>query len=175
MAMKRGHTVADYRERIARLRAARPDVRISSDFIIGFPGETESDFENTMQLIEDIRFDQSFSFVYSPRPGTPAASLTDDTPQAVKHARLQRLQQVNESHAQAIGRAMVGTTQPVLVEGPARKGGAQWCGRASDNRVVNFDAPAGIRPGDLLDILITDAMHFTLKGRVVADPATRAA
>ncbi len=174
MAMKRGHSVADYRERIARLRAARPDVRISSDFIVGFPGETERDFEHTMQLIEDIRFDQSFSFVYSARPGTPAASLPDDTPQRVKLARLRRLQQVNESHAQAIGRAMVGTTQPVLVEGPARKGGAQWCGRASDNRVVNFDAPAGIRPGDLLDILITDAMHFTLKG-VVAGAATRAA
>ena len=174
-AMKRGHTVADYRERIARLRAARPDVHVSSDFIIGFPGETERDFEDTLRLIEDIRFDQSFSFVYSARPGTPAAALADDTPQQVKRARLQRLQQLNESHAQAIGRAMVGTMQPVLVEGPARKGGAQWCGRASDNRVVNFDAPAGIRRGDLLDIEITDAMHFTLKGRVATDPATRAA
>lgn len=174
-AMKRGHTVADYRERIARLRAARPDVHVSSDFIIGFPGETERDFEDTLRLIEEIRFDQSFSFVYSARPGTPAAALADDTPQQVKRARLQRLQQLNESHAQAIGRAMVGTVQPVLIEGPARKGGAQWCGRASDNRVVNFDAPAGIRRGDLLDIEITDAMHFTLKGRVATDPATRAA
>jgi tRNA-2-methylthio-N6-dimethylallyladenosine synthase len=174
LAMKRGHTISEYRERIARLRAARPDIAISSDFIVGFPGETEADFEQTIRLIEEIRFDQSYSFVYSARPGTPAALLSDDTPADLKLKRLQRLQQINESHGQSFSRAMVGTVQRVLVEGPARKGAGQWCGRTSNNRMVNFDAPAGTA-GSLLDVEITDAMHFSLRGRLIRQPGARAA
>ncbi len=175
LAMKRGHTIADYKARIARLRAVRPDVCISSDFIVGFPGETDTDSEDTIRLVEEIRFDQSYSFVYSARPGTPAAALADGTPHDVKLARLQRLQQLNESHGQSLSRAMIGSVQRVLVEGPARKGGGQWCGRTSNNRVVNFDAPATIAAGDLADVEITEAMHFTLRGRIPGWPQTRAA
>ena len=137
-AMKRNHTILEYKTKLRKLRDVRPDISITTDFIIGFPGETEADFEATMQLIEELHFDSSFSFVYSARPGTPAAEYPDDTPENVKLARLQRLQQLNNTHAAAISRQMVGTVQRVLVEGPARKDVREFCGRTENNRVVNF-------------------------------------
>jgi tRNA-2-methylthio-N6-dimethylallyladenosine synthase len=164
-AMKRGYTVLEYKSIIRRLRAARPDVSITSDFIVGFPGETEQDFERTMALIEDVGFDGSFSFVYSPRPGTPAADLADDTPQATKLARLQRLQAATDGHARRISEAMVGTTQRVLVEGPSRKDPNELSGRTENNRVVNFSgAPRLV--GHLVDLAITSALPHSLRGEL---------
>ena len=164
-AMKRGYTVLEYKSIIRRLRAARPDVSITSDFIVGFPGETEQDFERTMALIEDVGFDGSFSFVYSPRPGTPAADLADDTPQATKLARLQRLQAATDGHARRISEAMVGTTQRVLVEGPSRKDPDELAGRTENNRVVNFSgAPRLV--GHLVDLAITSALPHSLRGEL---------
>ena len=139
--MKRGHTAFEYKQKIRRLREIRPDISMSSDFIIGFPGETEADFEHTMKLIAEIDFDHSFSFIYSQRPGTPAADLPDDVPHAVKQERLQRLQQAINSNAQRFSRQMVGTVQRVLVDRPARKNPEQVSGRTENNRVVNFDGP----------------------------------
>jgi tRNA-2-methylthio-N6-dimethylallyladenosine synthase len=164
-AMKRGYTVLEYKSIIRRLRAARPDVSITSDFIVGFPGETEQDFERTMALIEDVGFDGSFSFVYSPRPGTPAADLADDTPQATKLARLQRLQAATDAHARRISEAMVGTTQRVLVEGPSRKDPNELSGRTENNRVVNF-AGAPRLVGHLVDLAITSALPHSLRGEL---------
>jgi tRNA-2-methylthio-N6-dimethylallyladenosine synthase len=164
-AMKRGYSVLEYKSIIRRLRAARPDVSISSDFIVGFPGETEQDFERTMALIEDVGFDASFSFLYSPRPGTPAADLSDDTPAPVKLARLQRLQATIDANARAISQSMVGTVQRVLVEGPSRKDPAELAGRTGNNRVVNFaGAPRLI--GELIDLHITSALPHSLRGEI---------
>ena len=169
-AMKRGYTVLEYRSIVRRLRAARPDISISSDFIVGFPGETEADFEATMKLIEDVGFDASFSFVYSRRPGTPAAELTDDTPQSVKLARLQRLQARIDGQAQALSRAMVGTRQRVLVEGPSRRDAAELSGRTANNRVVNFPGPDGL-VGRFADVTISAALPHSLRGELASAQA----
>jgi tRNA-2-methylthio-N6-dimethylallyladenosine synthase len=164
-AMKRGYTVLEYKSIVRRLRAARPDVSITSDFIVGFPGETEQDFERTLALIEEVGFDGSFSFVYSPRPGTPAADLADETPQAVKLERLRRLQAATDAHARRISDSMVGTVQRVLVEGPSRKDPAELAGRTENNRVVNF-AGAPRLVGRLVDLGITAALPHSLRGEL---------
>jgi tRNA-2-methylthio-N6-dimethylallyladenosine synthase len=166
-AMKRGYTTLEYKSIIRRLRAARPDVCLSSDFIVGFPGETDSDFEQTMQLVADIGFDASFSFIYSARPGTPAADLVDDTPPEIKLTRLQRLQATIERQAQAISQAMVGSVQSVLVEGSARKNADELSGRTANNRIVNF---AGSRDlvGQFVSLRITSALPHSLRGEVLA-------
>jgi tRNA-2-methylthio-N6-dimethylallyladenosine synthase len=166
-AMKRGYTVLEYKSIVRRLRAAVPGISLSSDFIVGFPGETDADFEATMKLIEDIGFDASFSFVYSRRPGTPAAELPDDTPREVKLARLQRLQACIEAEARALSSAMVGTRQRVLVEGAARRDAAELCGRAANNRVVNFPGPRDL-VGRLADVVITAALPHSLRGELVS-------
>jgi tRNA-2-methylthio-N6-dimethylallyladenosine synthase len=164
-AMKRGYTVLEYKSIIRRLRAARPQVSISSDFIVGFPGETEEDFGRTMQLIDDIGFDTSFSFVYSRRPGTPAADLADDTPAAAKLDRLHRLQARLNEHAARIAEAMVGSVQRVLIEGPSKKDGAELMGRTGNNRIVNFAGPARLI-GRFADVRITQALPHSLRGAV---------
>ncbi len=164
--MKRGHTVEDYRARIGRLLDARPDISISSDFIVGFPGETDADFRATMDLIEETGFDQSFSFLYSPRPGTPAALLEDATPQHVREERLQILQRRNEEMAAQISLGMVGTVQRILVEGLSRRNPKQLCGRTENNRVVNFECADRNLVGHILEVEITEAAHFTLRGRL---------
>jgi tRNA-2-methylthio-N6-dimethylallyladenosine synthase len=161
--MKRNHTALEYRAIIRRLRAARPDISISSDFIVGFPGETDADFEQTMDLIEAVGFDHSFSFIYSRRPGTPAAGLPDDVPLAVKKARLARLQCRIGEMAAAISAGMVGTVQRVLVEKPSRKDAGQLSGRTENNRVVNFTAPAD-SIGRFVNIRITEALPNSLRG-----------
>ena len=156
-AMKRGYTSLEYKSIIRRLRAARPGISLTSDIIIGFPGESEADFAATMKLVEEMNFDDSFSFIYSPRPGTPAADLPDDTPHEVKLDRLQRLQKKVEQQAQAISRSMIGTIQRVLVEGPSRKNSDESCGRTDNNRMVNFPGhPEKI--GQFLNVTITDAL-----------------
>ncbi len=166
-AMKRGYTALEFKQKIRKLRAVRPDICISSDFIVGFPGETDADFDKTMQLIEDVGFDQSFSFIFSPRPGTPAANLADDTPMAVKHQRLERLQAAINANAKAINEAMVGTVQRVLVEKPSTKNPHELAGRTENMRYVNF--PGDTRMiGRFVDVLITDAMTNSLRGRVHA-------
>jgi len=164
-AMKRGYTALEYKAIVRRLRAARPDISVSSDFIIGFPGESDADFEATMRLIDDIGFDASFSFLYSRRPGTPAAALPDDTPQEVKLARLQRLQARIEQQAQVISRGMVGKRQRVLVEGTAKKDPAELCGRTANNRVVNFPGARDLF-GRLVDVTITAALPHSLRGEL---------
>jgi len=166
--MKRGHTALEYRQKIRRLREVRPDISLSSDFIVGFPGETDRDFEATMQLIEELGFDQSFSFIYSRRPGTPAASLPDDVPHEVKQARLERLQARLDAQALGISRAMVGSAQRVLVERPSKRDARQLAGRTGNNRWVNFDGPAGLI-GRFADVVITEAMPNSLRGRL-AEP-----
>jgi tRNA-2-methylthio-N6-dimethylallyladenosine synthase len=166
--MKRGHTALEYKQKIRRLREARPGISLSSDFIVGFPGETDRDFEATMQLIEELGFDQSFSFIYSRRPGTPAASLPDDVPHEVKQARLERLQAHIDAHALTISRAMVGTVQRVLVERPAKKDPRQLAGRTENNRWVNFDGPASLI-GRFADVVVTEALPNSLRGRL-AEP-----
>jgi tRNA-2-methylthio-N6-dimethylallyladenosine synthase len=164
--MKRGHTAADYRAKIEKLRAVRPDIDVSSDFIVGFPGETDADFEATMRLIDDVGFDNSFSFLYSARPGTPAALLEDPVPLAEKEARLAHLQARIRERADAVSRAMVGTTQRVLVTGASRRGGRELAGRTENNRVVNFDGePAHI--GSFLDVRIDAALTNSLRGPIV--------
>jgi tRNA-2-methylthio-N6-dimethylallyladenosine synthase len=161
--MKRNHTALEYKSRIRQLRAARPDISLSSDFIIGFPGETEADFQATMDLIEDIGFDHSFSFIYSRRPGTPAADLPDDVPLALKKQRLALLQQRISDMAIAISRAMVGTEQRVLVEGPSRKDPHELAGRTENNRVVNFAASPEL-VGHFVRVHITEAFPNSLRG-----------
>jgi tRNA-2-methylthio-N6-dimethylallyladenosine synthase len=165
-AMKRAYTALEYKSIIRRLRAARPDISLSSDFIIGFPGETADDFERTMKLVEDVGFDQSFSFVYSPRPGTPAADLPDDTPSALKLERLQRLQATIDANAARISQAMVGTVQRVLVDGHARKDAAELRGRTDNNRVVNFAGPERLL-GQFVELRITAALPHSLRGEVL--------
>jgi tRNA-2-methylthio-N6-dimethylallyladenosine synthase len=170
-AMKRNYTAMEYRSIVRRLRAARPDISISSDFIVGFPGETDADFEQTMRLVEDVRFDGSFSFIYSPRPGTPAANLPDATPHAVKLARLQRLQERLHELALGYSREMIGTRQRVLVEGPSRKDAAELSGRTANNRVVNFAGHPRLI-GHFVDVEITEALPHSLRGKaLVAEPA----
>jgi tRNA-2-methylthio-N6-dimethylallyladenosine synthase len=169
MAMKRGYTVLEYKSVIRRLREVRPDISVSSDFIVGFPGETEADFDALMKLINDIGYDTSFSFVFSPRPGTPAANLADDTPYEVKLKRLQHLQATIEANARKISEAMVGTVQRILVEGPSKKGGEDLQGRTENNRVVNFAAGQnGTRLiGQMVDVNITQAHPYSLRGELV--------
>lgn len=165
MRMKRGHTAFEYKQKIRRLRELRPDMSMSSDFIIGFPGETDTDFEQTMKLIEEIDFDHSFSFIYSQRPGTPAADYTDDVPMEAKQARLQRLQQAINSNAQRFSRQMVGTTQRVLVDRPARKDPDEISGRTENNRVVNFKGSQELI-GQFVDVRITEAFPNSLRGEM---------
>jgi tRNA-2-methylthio-N6-dimethylallyladenosine synthase len=162
-AMKRGYTALEYKSIARRLRAACPGISISSDFIVGFPGESEADFDATLKLIEDVGFDASFSFVYSRRPGTPAAELPDVTPHEVKLARLQRLQARIDGQAQAISRGLVGSRQCVLVEGPARKDATELCGRTAGNRMVNFPGPRSLI-GRFVDVSITAALPHSLRG-----------
>ncbi len=165
-AMKRGYTVLEYKSLVRRLRAARPDISLSSDFIIGFPGETEADFEATMKLIDDLKFDTSFSFVYSARPGTPASDLPDDTPADVKLARLARLQKRIEEHAAEISASMVGSVQRILVEGPSKKDPNELAGRTDNNRVVNFAGNPRL-VGNFVDVTITSALPHSLRGEIV--------
>ena len=166
--MKRGHTVLEYKSKIRKLREVRPDISLSSDFIVGFPGETNADFEALMNLVVDVGFDQSFSFIYSARPGTPAASFADDTPIDIKKRRLQILQMRINQQAREISKAMVGTTQRVLVERQSKKSATQVAGRTENNRWVNIDAdPTTI--GEFVDVVITEALPNSLRGRVVTD------
>ncbi|MDB5799626.1 MAG: tRNA ((37)-C2)-methylthiotransferase MiaB [Rhodocyclales bacterium] len=168
--MKRGYTTLEYKALIRKLRVARPDLTLSSDFIVGFPGETEADFEATMKLIDDVGFDNSYSFVYSARPGTPAADLVDDTPASLKLERLARLQKRIDEQATAISAAMVGSQQRILVEGPSKKDPNELAGRTDNNRVVNFasHAPQGARLiGQFVNVTITAVMSHTLRGELV--------
>jgi tRNA-2-methylthio-N6-dimethylallyladenosine synthase len=169
-AMKRGYTALEFKSIVRRLRAARPDVSISSDFIVGFPGETDADFDATLALAEDVGFDSSFIFIYSPRPGTPAADLPDATPPAVKQARLARLQALIDARAQAISQAMVGSRQRVLVEGVSRKGRGEICGRTGNNRVVNFPGHRRLI-GRFVDVGITAALPHSLRGELADLPS----
>ena len=165
MAMKRGYTAMEFKSTVRKLRAVRPNISLSSDFIVGFPGETEDDFAKMMKLIDDIGFDSSFSFVFSPRPGTPAAALHDDTPQEVKLKRLQHLQAVIEANQRRVGQAMVGTVQKILVEGPSRKDANELMGRTECNRIVNFAGQPRLI-GQLIDVTITEAYPHSLRAEV---------
>lgn len=169
MAMKRGYTAMEYKSTIRKLRAIRPDISMSSDFIVGFPGETEEDFEKMMKLITDVGFDSSFSFIFSPRPGTPAANLPDDTPHEVKLRRLQHLQATIEENVRRISASREGTVQRILVEGPSRKNPAELMGRTECNRIVNFDGgPNAARlVGQMIDVRITQALPHSLRGEVL--------
>ncbi len=164
--MKRGHTALEYKSVIRKLRAARPDLTLSSDFIVGFPGETDADFEATMQVVEEIGFDHSFSFIYSPRPGTPAADLPDDVSAEVKKARLARLQALINTQAQRYSRQMVGSVQRVLVEGPSKKDPQRLTGRTENNRAVNFDGGAELI-GQFVEVRITEALPNSLRGELL--------
>ena len=164
-AMKRGYTALEFKQKIRKLPAVRPDICISSDFIVGFPGETDADFDKTMKLIDDVGFDQSFSFIYSKRPGTPAANLEDDTPDSVKHRRLERLQAALNANAKAISEAMVGSVQRVLVEGPSRKNPNELTGKTENMRSVNFPGNARL-VGQFVDVVITEALANSLRARV---------
>ena len=164
-AMKRNHTALEYKAKLRRLREAVPGICISSDFIVGFPGETDADFEQTMKLIHDVGFDQSYSFIYSARPGTPAANLPDETPQAEKHARLERLQSTITAHSRKISEAMVGSVQSVLVEGRSKKDANEFTGRTENMRYVNFPGDARMI-GQFVDVQITQVMSNSLRGRV---------
>lgn len=167
MAMKRGHTVLEYKSKLRRIKKNRPNISFSSDFIIGFPGETDADFEATMKLIHDMDFDTSYSFIYSPRPGTPAADLPDDTPEEVKKQRLQILQDRIIQQAMAISRRMVGNTERILVSGYSKKDPGQLCGRTENNRVVNFRCDDATLIGKFADILIEEALSNSLRGVLV--------
>ncbi|WP_090718881.1 tRNA (N6-isopentenyl adenosine(37)-C2)-methylthiotransferase MiaB [Nitrosomonas sp. Nm166] len=167
-AMKRGYSVLEYKSIIRRLRAIRPDISLSSDFIIGFPGETEADFAATMRLIEEMNFDDSYSFIYSPRPGTPAADLPDDTPQEVKLERLQRLQAQIHQQSRKIGQQMVGSIQRVLLEGVSKKNTDEFFGRTDNNRVVNLASNPDLI-GCFVDVRITEARSHTLRGEVLSE------
>ena len=167
-AMKRGHTALEYKAKMRELKEARPGISLSSDFIIGFPGETNQDFEKTMELIESVGFDVSFSFIYSARPGTPASDLTDDTDQATKKARLATLQARISQNAQAISRAMVGTTQSVLVTGPSKKDPGELSGRTENNRVVNFRSDQSDLIGRFVECEIVEAYSNSLRGQITS-------
>ncbi len=164
-AMKRGHTILQYKEKIKKLRQARPELSISTDFIVGFPGETEEDFQATLQLIEEIGFDHSFSFLFSPRPGTPAANLPDTLPLALKKNRLAQVQAALQAHADRIAHAMIGTMQTILVERPARKDPNQLAGRTENNCVVNFSGPMDLI-GQFVSVRITEALPNSLRGEL---------
>jgi tRNA-2-methylthio-N6-dimethylallyladenosine synthase len=164
-AMKRGHTVLEYKSVIRRVRALRPDLCVTSDFIVGFPGETEADFEATLKLIDDIGFDNSFSYLYSPRPGTPAAEMHDDTPLEVKSARLKRLQDKLSSLEDGVGQAMLGSVQRVLVEGISKKDVLEMAGRTDNNRVINFRGSPGMI-GRFVDVKVTEVVRHTLRGEL---------
>jgi tRNA-2-methylthio-N6-dimethylallyladenosine synthase len=170
--MKRGHTVLEYKQKLRRLREVRPDISLSTDIIVGFPGETERDFEATLELVREVGFDQSFSFIYSQRPGTPASSLPDDVPHAVKQAWLERLQAQLNEQARAISRDMVGSTQRVLVERPSRRDARQLAGRTANNRWVNFDGPTDLI-NSFTDVVVTEAMPNSLRGRLATPDLTR--
>jgi len=174
-AMKRGHTVLEYKSKIRKLRRIRPDISISSDFIIGFPGETEKDFEDTLKLIQDIGFDHSFSFVYSARPGTPAADLPDSTPESIKKQRLQILQSRISQHATGISEQMVGTEQTILITGISKKDPGQLQGRTENNRVVNFPATDHQLIGTFARVVIIEALPNSLRGRLIAATENTAA
>jgi tRNA-2-methylthio-N6-dimethylallyladenosine synthase len=165
--MKRGHTRADYLQMMAKIKAVRPDISLSSDFIIGFPGETDADFEDTMSLIEAVGFDFSYSFIYSPRPGTPAAQLPDDINEEVKKQRLLRLKQRLDELTMTVSAAMVGSVQSVLVEGVSKKDPLHITGRTENNRVVNFIGHPRLS-GQFVDVLITEALPNSLRGRIVS-------
>lgn len=172
MAMKRGYTALQYKSIIRKLRAIRPDMSMSSDFIVGFPGETQDDFDKMMKLVTDVGYDASFSFIFSPRPGTPAANLADDTPHAVKLQRLQQLQAELEANVQRIGQSRIGTVQRILVEGPSKKSrpeAPELMGRSECNRVVNFAAGPGMDRlvGQMVDVRIVDSYAYTLRGEVL--------
>ena len=164
-AMKRGHTVLEYKSVIRRVRAARPDICITSDFIVGFPGETEQDFELTLKLIDEVGFDNSFSYLYSPRPGTPAAEIRDDTPHQVKAARLKRLQDRLSSQEDAVGLSMLGSMQRVLVEGISKKDTLELAGRTDNNRVINFRGSPGMI-GRFVEVSVTQVVRHTLRGEL---------
>jgi tRNA-2-methylthio-N6-dimethylallyladenosine synthase len=164
-AMKRGHTVLEFKSIVRKLREQRPDLCLSSDFIIGFPGETEADFEATMALIEELDFDASFSFIYSKRPGTPAADYPDDVPAALKSQRLMKLQARVEAHAKKVNQAMVGSVQRVLVEGHAKKNAAELAGRTYNNRIVNFAGQPRLI-GQCVEVTVTQALPHSLRGEV---------
>ncbi|HVC00685.1 MAG TPA: tRNA (N6-isopentenyl adenosine(37)-C2)-methylthiotransferase MiaB [Steroidobacteraceae bacterium] len=169
-AMKRGHTVLQYKQKLRKLRSIRPDICLSTDLIVGFPGETAADFAATMHLVQECGFDQSFSFLYSRRPGTPAAALADEVPQQVKQQRLLALQQRLNSQARSISQRMVGSRQRVLVERPSKRDPRQLAGRTDNNRWVNFDPPVSIGAGligRLVDVVITEAMPNSLRGRLL--------
>jgi tRNA-2-methylthio-N6-dimethylallyladenosine synthase len=167
-AMKRNYTAMEYRSIVRRLRAVRPDISLSTDFIVGFPGETEADFAHTLKLVEDVRFDGAFSFIYSPRPGTPAANLADATPHAEKLERLQRLQARIQEISEEYSHAMVGSRQRVLVEGPSRKSAAELAARTANNRIVNFAGPAQLA-GRFVEVDITQALPHSLRGRLATE------
>ena len=173
MAMKRGYTAMEYKSTVRKLRAIRPDMAMSSDFIVGFPGETEEDFQKMMKLIHDVRFDNSFSFIFSPRPGTPAANLADDTPHDVKLRRLQELQAVINRNILEISQERVGTVQRLLVEGLSKRDGNELMGRTECNRVVNFPGHERLI-GQLIDVKITEARTYTLRGEVVMQESGQA-
>ena len=166
MAMKRGYTAMEYKSTVRKLRAIRPEMAMSSDFIVGFPGETEEDFQKMMKLIDDVRFDNSFSFIFSPRPGTPAANLHDDTPHEVKLRRLQELQAVINRNIKDISEERVGTVQRLLVEGISKRDGSELMGRTECNRVVNFAGQERLI-GQMIDVTITEAKAYTLRGEVL--------
>src|SRR5699024_1545232 len=172
--MKRGYTADHFRERIARLRKIRPDISLSTDIIVGHPGETDADFEATMQLVEDMRFDAAFSFIYSKRPGTPAADMADDTPREVKKQRLARLQKRIKQFNVDYMQTMVGTTQRVLVERASKRGAGQFAGRTDCNRWVNFDGHERL-VGHFVDIMITEALDNSLRGRILLTDSAEAA
>ena len=173
MAMKRGYTAMEYKSTVKKLRAVRPGISISSDFIVGFPGETEADFGQMMKLIDDIGFDDSFSFVFSPRPGTPAANLADETPPIEKMKRLHRLQKAITQSARAISDSRLGTVQRLLVEGPSRKDPDELSGRTECNRMVSFQgAPRLI--GQMVDVTITEVNSHSLRGEVLQREAVSA-
>ncbi|MDE1544629.1 tRNA (N6-isopentenyl adenosine(37)-C2)-methylthiotransferase MiaB [Dechloromonas agitata] len=165
-AMKRGYTTLEYKSIVRKLRAARPDISMSTDFIVGFPGETDEDFEKTMKLIDDVEFDASFSFIYSPRPGTPALELDDNTPADVKSARLSRLQKRIDELAQAVSRSMVGTVQRVLVESTSKKDANELAGRTDNNRIVNFAGNPRLI-NTFVEVRITEALPHSLRGEIV--------
>ncbi|MGZ5195401.1 MAG: tRNA (N6-isopentenyl adenosine(37)-C2)-methylthiotransferase MiaB [Ramlibacter sp.] len=165
MAMKRGYTAMEYKSTVRRLRAIRPELALSSDFIVGFPGETDDDFGKLMKLIDDLGYDNSFSFIFSPRPGTPAATLHDETPHDVKLARLQRVQAAIDGNMRRISEERVGTVQRVLVEGPSRKNASELAGRTDCNRMVNFEGPARL-VGQMIEVRITSANTHSLRGEV---------
>jgi tRNA-2-methylthio-N6-dimethylallyladenosine synthase len=173
-AMKRGYTALEYKRIVRRLRAARPDISLSSDFIVGFPGETEADFEQLMRLVDEIGFDASFSFVFSPRPGTPAAALPDETPHAIKLERLQRLQAALELNVRRVSASRVGTIQRILVTGLSRKDADELMGRTQCNRIVNFAGPSHLI-GQMIDVAITQALPHSLRGEPVWRDSTVAA